>query len=188
MKKGSLELSVNAIVIVVLAMTLLGLGLAFIRGQMKNISDTGNVVVGQIREQILDDLRRSDKKLSMPQTDFEMHIGSSKTIAFGIKNMEDHTLHFKIKVIDLNENADDCTNGNPDHEHVSRNRNAEVPKECAAFRWDSSEQTLKPSEANVYPIKLFAPKIASTYMYKIFIIDTSTGEEYTSKTFYVTTS
>ncbi len=188
MKKGSLELSVNAIVIVVLAMTLLGLGLGFIRSQMKNISDTGNVVVGQIKEQILDDLRRSDKKLSMPQTDFEMHIGSSKTIAFGIKNMEDHTLHFKIKIIDLNDNADKCTDSNPNHEHPSRNRNSKVPRDCAAFRWDNSGQVLKPSEANVYPIKLFAPKIASTYMYKILIVDTSTGEEYTSKTFYVTTS
>ena len=39
-KKASLEMSIQAIVIVVLAMTLLGLGLGFIRGMFKNIGST----------------------------------------------------------------------------------------------------------------------------------------------------
>ncbi|MBS3127550.1 hypothetical protein J4410_00200 [Candidatus Woesearchaeota archaeon] len=38
-KKAALELSINAIVIIVLAMTLLGLGLGFIRNQFSEIGD-----------------------------------------------------------------------------------------------------------------------------------------------------
>ena len=37
-KKGALELSINAIVIVILAMTLLGLGLGFVRGMFGKIT------------------------------------------------------------------------------------------------------------------------------------------------------
>ena len=63
-KKASLEMSIQAIVIVVLAMTLLGLGLGFIRGMFKNIGSTTEDVTEQVRQRILDDLITGDKKIS----------------------------------------------------------------------------------------------------------------------------
>lgn len=40
MKKGGLDLSINSIVVIIFAITILGLGLAFIRGQFENIEKT----------------------------------------------------------------------------------------------------------------------------------------------------
>ena len=85
-KKGSLELSINAIIIVVLAMTLLGLGLGFIRGMFKKITGTTETVQEQVKEQILEDLRTGDKKLSFPSVNVNLERGSTTTIAFGVKN------------------------------------------------------------------------------------------------------
>ena len=58
-KKGDLNLSIQAIVIVVIAFVVLGLGLGFVRGQFKSIQETSTGVQEQIRQQILEDLRRS---------------------------------------------------------------------------------------------------------------------------------
>ena len=67
-RKASLELSIRAIVIVILAMTLLGLGLGFIRTMFKDISGITTDVSEQIRQQILDDLITNDKRVSFPKT------------------------------------------------------------------------------------------------------------------------
>ena len=64
MKKGSLNLSIEAIVIVVIAFVVLGLGLGFVRGQFKSITETTTSIQDQIRQQITEDLRTGDKKLS----------------------------------------------------------------------------------------------------------------------------
>ena len=46
LKKGSLNLSIQAIVIIVLAMTILGLGLGFVRGQFQQITSAANAPYG----------------------------------------------------------------------------------------------------------------------------------------------
>jgi len=64
-KRASLEISIQAIVIVVLAMTILGLGLGFVRGLFKNITSTTEDVTEQVRQKILDD--KYDYFLSLEQ-------------------------------------------------------------------------------------------------------------------------
>jgi hypothetical protein len=98
-KKASLELSINAIIIIVLALTLLGLGLTFIRSQFKKIGETTGTIQEQIKEQILEDLRTGDKKLSFPSTNVNLDRGSTSTLAFGVKNTESlGDLNFKISI------------------------------------------------------------------------------------------
>ena len=46
-KKGSLELSVNAIVILILAITMLGLGLGFMKGMFGKVSQNVDTAIGQ---------------------------------------------------------------------------------------------------------------------------------------------
>ena len=70
-KSGSLEISIQAIVIVVLAMTLLGLGLGFVKGLFGDITATTTSVTAQIKERVLDDLIQGDKKISFPETEIE---------------------------------------------------------------------------------------------------------------------
>jgi type II secretory pathway pseudopilin PulG len=85
-KEASLNLSIQAIVIVVIAFVVLGLGLSFVRGQFKSISETSSSVQEQIRQQILEDLRTGDKKLSFPATSLNVDKGGAQDIAIGVKN------------------------------------------------------------------------------------------------------
>jgi len=71
-KKGALQLSINAIVIVVLAMSLLGLGLTFIRSIFKGLEEQRSEITEQVKQQILEDLRTGNKKLSFPSTDVDL--------------------------------------------------------------------------------------------------------------------
>ena len=96
-KKGSLEISIQAIVIVVLAMTLLGLGLGFIRKQFRGIGNIEEQVSEQVRQRILDDLISGDKKVSFPATDVTIDKGGSTVLTIGLKNKKDSPLHYTMK-------------------------------------------------------------------------------------------
>ena len=95
-KRASLEISIQAIVIVILAMTLLGLGLGFIRGMFGDITKTTSTVSEQIRQQITNDLITNDKKISFPKTQIIMDKGGSDVLTVGIRNKEDTPLCYKI--------------------------------------------------------------------------------------------
>jgi hypothetical protein len=175
-RKASLELSINAIVIVVLALTLLGLGLGFIRGQFKNITDTSLKVQDAIREQILEDLRTGDRKLSFPSERLTVESNAKEDMAIGIKNTGDSSLTFKIVIEEQNPTTGEFT--------------ALTPKTNTAggFLWDNTDQTLSLGDSRVYGI-LFQAKVAKdTYLYKI-TIKKKVGADYTdydSKSFFVT--
>lgn len=96
-KKSSLELSIRTIVVVVLAMTLLGLGLGFIKTMFKNIGGISEDVSEQVRQKILDDLITGDKKISFPKTEVIIDKGGSQTLTVGVRNKKDDTLHYKIR-------------------------------------------------------------------------------------------
>lgn len=96
-KKASLELSIRAIVIVILAMTLLGLGLGFVRNMFKDIGGISTDVTEQVRQQILDDLITNDKKVSFPKTQILIDKGGSEILTVGIRNKKDATLNYKLR-------------------------------------------------------------------------------------------
>ena len=64
-KKASLELSIQAIIIVVIAFVVLGLSMGFVKNTFKDITGTTKEVQAKIKEQILEDMRVSGKKLSI---------------------------------------------------------------------------------------------------------------------------
>ena len=96
-KKASLEISIQAIVIVVLAMTLLGLGLGFIRNMFKSIGSTTEDVTEQVRQRILDDLITGDKKISFPKSEIVIDKGGSQVLTVGVRNKKDRSLNYKIR-------------------------------------------------------------------------------------------
>src|SRR3989344_8207323 len=99
-KKGSLSLSIQTIVIVVIAFVVLGLGLGFVRSQFRSITETSGSVQEQIRQQILEDLRTGNKKLSFPATSLNVEKGEAQDIAIGVKNTKANgDLNFKIEVL-----------------------------------------------------------------------------------------
>src|SRR3989344_1688079 len=105
-KRASLEISIQAIVIVVLAMTILGLGLGFVRGLFKNISSTTEDVTEQVMQKILDDLITGDKKISFPKTEVSIDKGGSTVLSIGVRNKENQPLNYKLKFCAVSAPAD----------------------------------------------------------------------------------
>lgn len=85
-KRASLEISIQAIVIVVLAMTLLGLGLGFIKGMFGNIDKLASGTFDKISDQLQRDLTISDQKLIFSQTKVSIERGESVLLGWGINN------------------------------------------------------------------------------------------------------
>ena len=85
-KKGSLEISIQAIVIVVLAMTLLGLGLGFIKGMFANITKVSEGTFAKIEEQLQRDMVTGNDKLVFSQTKIPIERGKSVLLGWGTKN------------------------------------------------------------------------------------------------------
>ncbi len=95
-KRASLEISIQAIVIVVLAMTLLGLGLGFIRSMFKGISGVQEQVTEDVRAKIGRQLIETDEKLAFPRSEISIKRGDSAIIEVGINNKGNSPLDYKM--------------------------------------------------------------------------------------------
>ncbi|MBW3012000.1 hypothetical protein KY311_02360, partial [Candidatus Woesearchaeota archaeon] len=58
-KKASLSLSINAIVVLILAITMLGLGLAFMRGTFGKVTEQFGEISGEVQKDMIDRLKQS---------------------------------------------------------------------------------------------------------------------------------
>lgn len=161
-KKASLNLSIEAIVIVVIAFVVLGLGLGFVRQQLTTAGETTTTVQEQVRQQVLDDLRTGNKKVTFPAQTINVEKGSSKDIAIGVKNVKNSgDLNFKIEVKTLSKQG--AAEG------------TDVSKQVEYF-YLPGPFTLKVTEAEAYNIKLIASGDKGTYLVTLRIIDTGAAE------------
>ncbi len=87
-RKASLNLSIQAIVIIVLAMTILGLGLGFVRGLFDNIVGISESTFQKITEQLSTDLATSSAPLLFSQTKLNMERGKSDLQGLVSETME----------------------------------------------------------------------------------------------------
>lgn len=175
-KKASLNLSIEAIVIIVIAFTVLGLGLGFVKDQMSKMTEGSGAVQEQIQQQIMEDLRTGDKKINFPTDEVKLNKGDSKQLAVGVKNTDEVPLTFKLKV-KLVDTGSDITS----KETVKDTDNFDIGE----FIWNPTPQTLEPTEANVFPIKFVGGKHADTYTFEI-IIEREDGTIYATKSFFIT--
>ncbi len=177
-KKASLEISIQAIVIVVLAMTLLGLGLGFIRGMFKNISGTTEAVTEQVKQRVLDDLISGDKKVSFPKSEVTIDKGGSEILTVGIRNKKDIALHYKMEFNPISD---------PDGNIFS----IESPKpwfQLEAFA--KQEYTLAAADAEVRNIRLSIPTgtKSGSYFLTFNVVDDDAPPEnrvYAQKDFFI---
>ncbi len=167
-KKASLNLSIEAIVIVVIAFVVLGLGLGFVRGQFKSMTETTSSVQEQIKQQIMDDLRTGDKKLSFPASEVTIGKKESSVLAIGIKNVNQGTLKYKVSV---EFKGGDTVFG----DDIGEN-----------FLYPTEVESLEPTEARVIPIRVTTETKAGTGQFKITITDDDAQKPYDSKTFFIT--
>lgn len=169
-KRASLELSIRAVVIVVLAMTLLGLGLAFVRSMFSDIGEIREDVTDQVRQNIVDDLRNNDKKISFPKTEVNLNKGDSEILAVGIRNKEDESLSYKM-VFTPQSAPDD----------------ADLNALGSWFQYSQDAHPLLPSESDVRNIRLSVPKDAKSgsYFLTFDVMDANTSEIYAQKDFFI---
>lgn len=173
-KKASLEISIQAIVIVVLAMTLLGLGLGFIKGMFKNITGTTEQVSEQVKQKILDDLVQGDKKVSFPTTEVIIDRGSATVLTVGIRNKDNQELRYKMLFTPVNGPVS----------------GAELTDFTKYFQYDSTkEYTLGASESDIRNIRLSVPSGATSGSYFLTFRVTrnphGANDIYTEKDFFV---
>jgi len=174
-KKASLEISIQAIVIVVLAMTILGLGLGFVRNMFKNIGSTTEDVTEQVRQRVLDDLISGDKKVSFPKTEVVVDKGGSTTISVGIRNKKDQALHYKLQFTPIK----DPEGNNFDIE----------TKSWFQYAKDTT-YTLSPADSEVRNVRLTIPSDvkSGSYFLTFDIIDddlSSPDDIYAQKDFFI---
>lgn len=85
-KKADLSLSINAIVVLILAITMLGLGLAFMRGMFGGTVKQFTQISDSLKKQMVDDLKASNERVSLNQVDVNVKRGEKYEVVFGIKN------------------------------------------------------------------------------------------------------
>ncbi len=202
-KKASLDLSINAIIIIVLAMTLLGLGLGFIRTQFKGITETTGQVQEQVKQQILEDLRTGDKKLSFPTERITVARGESKDIAIGVKNTQNTgDLNFMIDIFTTQAKYTDGTKVTCTKDPNDFTLDASITCDgddidSIDYFYDIGPFTLGLDESSVYGISLDT-KDKGTYIAKLRVIKLNPlnpdpdnplpDNPYAEKTFFVTIS
>ncbi|MDO8741052.1 MAG: hypothetical protein Q7J54_05775 [Candidatus Woesearchaeota archaeon] len=107
-KKGALELSINAIVILILAITMLGLGLGFMKKTFGGVTEQFGEVSDQMRKDMTERLKESGKKIDVDANIFDMKTSDQKTVYLAVKNDYDSAQKFDICTED-NGAATGCT-------------------------------------------------------------------------------
>ncbi len=97
-KKGAIELSMNTIVVVVIAIVLLSLGLVFVRKIMGEVTETSGTAF-EAADKEIQELMGGDSAFFIPgQFGKEVRIGEKVNFNAGIQNFEGETINFKIQV------------------------------------------------------------------------------------------
>jgi hypothetical protein len=182
-RKASLNLSIQAIVIVVIAFVVLGLGLGFVRGQFQQITKTSSQVQKQIEQQILDDLRRGNNKLSFPTDELRLETGEDSVQAIGVKNTKDSELTLRM---DFQVKTDQGFTSFVSEKEESLTTSGGTSFD-ARMTWDNTAQTYTQNEARVIPVTITAPDKSGTYLYKVRILDAS-DKVFDERTFFIRTS
>ena len=178
-RKGSLNLSIQAIVIVVIAFVVLGLGLGFVRNTFKDISGTSSSVQEQIRQQILEDLRTGNKKLSFPATTLNIEKGNSQDIAIGVKNVNNAELEFRVDIATIKQQGSSLTEADL------------LTEGQVQFFLNNGPFTLGSTNAEAYNIKISAEGDTGTYLIRLVITDNGVLDDdgnptiYAEKSFFV---
>ena len=182
-KKGSLNLSIQMIVIVVIAFVVLGLGLGFVRTQFSSISDTSTQVQKQIEQQVLDDLRRGNQKLSFPTDELILGLGEDTVQAIGVKNTKDTLLTLSVT---FEVKTDGKFTAFESEKELTINT-ASVTGTSSTIIWNNEPQDFPVGDARVVPVTIIAPDKTGTYLYKVKVLDQD-GDVFDERTFFIKTS
>lgn len=95
-KTGSLQLSINAIVVLILAITILGLGLGFIKTQFGAMEEQFTTVSDEIKSDLIDKIKTSGELLAFNKIDIKAITGKPEDFYVGVKNTDSATKCFRM--------------------------------------------------------------------------------------------
>lgn len=98
-KRGSLQLSINAIVILILAITMLGLGLSFIKGIFGGTVEKLKGIEKQLAEEERKTLQDSIDEITFLQSRIDV-TGRSQSMMFAIRNNRGEEHEFLVNDVD----------------------------------------------------------------------------------------
>ena len=161
-QKGSLNLSIQAIVIVVIAFVVLGLGLTFVQDTFDDIGGTTQDIQATIKEQVLKDLRESGEKLSVTQ-EVMLERGKQTVEGIGIANQEVAQKKFGIQIVAIKKQ-------DPEAGETPAGEGG-FDDEIKFFYNKLVEKKLSATEGDVVPVTITATSSASgVYLYKVNVL------------------
>ena len=118
-KRGSLNLSINAIVVLILAITMLGLGLAFMRNIFGGATEEFQQTTGEIEKQMIEQMKETNTEISLNRPKISIKIGDRQQIFLGLKNDQQNVVDYTITGITCNalggaSSLLSCTSGDVD--------------------------------------------------------------------------
>ena len=96
-KKGSLSLSINAIVVLILAVTMLGLGLLFMQNMMGGAMDQLAGVSEEVENEMIRRIESSRERLEFRTFNFEIGRSRGQTYYYGVLNDLDIDTDFNLE-------------------------------------------------------------------------------------------
>jgi hypothetical protein len=201
-RRASLSLSINAIVVLILAITILGLSLLFIRTQWKTVGTQFEDTQQEIEKQLVDKIRNSNELLAFNKESISTVRGVESRFYIGISNTEAVDRCFKIlfKCVQPRTPGTNCYNG-VDNVQVGGNFPS-LPTPgytvtASAANWFKvfSDVIIKQQDVGVYPVYLQIGTAAQdSYLMEVDIFKSATGSDcagnfdlapYQSKQFYI---
>ena len=95
-RHASLSLSINAIVVLIMAITMLGLGLAFMRNTFKSATSSMEGATAEIEKQTIESLKASGKHVGVSQNSLELGPKQKKATILAVTNTEDGPQEYTI--------------------------------------------------------------------------------------------
>lgn len=175
-KKGALELSINAIVILILAITMLGLGLGFMRKTFGGVTAQFGEVSDQMKKEMIDRIKESATKVMLNVYELEMKPSDEKNIYLAIKN--DLNIDDTFNVCTKN-NGGNCGAVNLDCSYVELPAGSSSPVCDDITVTTFKEKTIVRSNIEVLPVKIKVSSgaKATTYLIPVVVSASTTGEQ-----------
>lgn len=169
-KKAALQLSINAIVILILAITILGLGLGFIKSQFGALTEQFGAVSAEIKSSLIEKIKESGELLVFNRAEIDAKIGKPEEFYIGIKNTASAkegsaTICFRlgVKCVRALKPENSCPGG--EASLVGGVNNDGMAPEFGTWFSMFDEVDIRPGDVGVYPVKLqIAAAVPDTYL------------------------
>jgi flagellar basal body-associated protein FliL len=159
-KKGSISLSINMIVVVVLAFVMLGLMLTLGQKIVGDATKTAEQVGEQTRQDITNKLSISTEPLYFNQRSYDVPFSKKITITFGMKNTNPQTANLLVKIFSIHPET-----GVP----TEVRSNVVASPNYGKFLWATGPQSFRAGEGKVFDVQYTAPQGQDTYQFKFVV-------------------